>query len=106
MSHEISEFTKKAMQQARDLMQQEEDSEPEIERETKRHSVKLYLSEADLKLLYRLLDLGLSKSREAITRCKRFPTDSIRSRMTIERHEGIIDHIDTLRDHITEESQW
>lgn len=74
--------------------------------EPKKHSVNLYLSEDDIKQLYRLMDLGISKSREAITRCKRFPTDSIRSQETIERHEGIIEHIESLRSHLTEESQW
>lgn len=77
-----------------------------FEREEEKHTVHLFLSDSDLKQLYRLMDLGISKSREAITRCQRFPTDSIRSSMTIERHEKTIDHIEQLRSHLNEEAQW
>lgn len=107
-----SEFTEKAMQMAREQREQEavayasEHDASDYIPEPKKHSVNLYLSENDLKQLNRLMDLGISKSREAITRCKRFPTDSLRSKETIERHEGIIEHIESLRNHLTEESQW
>lgn len=72
----------------------------------RKHAVHLNLGESDLALLYRLMDLGVSKSKEAITRAKNFPSDSNASQMTIEKHTAIIDKIETLRSHLCEESQW
>ncbi len=105
--NQLSDFTKKAMEMAREQIYQEDNSVPDKPtREPDRHNVNLYLSDEDMQLLYRLLDLGISKSKEAITRAQRFPSETIRSSMTIERHEAIIDHIETLRSHITENAQW
>ena len=107
--NELSEFTKKAMQMAREQEYNEReraDSGNYFSEQPQKHTVHLYLSDDELKQLFRLMDLGVSKSREAITRCERFPTDSIRSSCTIERHEKTIEHIEALRIHLAEESQW
>lgn len=108
MSNELSEFTKKAIEMAREQSYNESigeritDAEPTQEA----HVAHLMLTQRDIEQLYRLMDLGISKSREAITRCRRFPTDTIRSSMTIKRHESLIDHIEALRSHLAEETQW
>jgi hypothetical protein len=102
-----SEFTQEAIRLARESSRNQQfervvDSEPTAEA----HVAHLTLNQRDIEQLYRLMDLGVSKSREAITRCRRFPTDTIRSSMTIKRHESIIDHIEGLRSHLAEETQW
>ncbi len=108
MSNELSEFTKKAIEMAREQSYNESIGERVYDAPAKEtsHVVHLTLTESDIAQLYRLMDLGVSKSREAITRCQRFPTENIKSSMTIKKHEAIIEHIEALRYHLTEEAQW
>jgi hypothetical protein len=108
MSNEASEFTQKAIQMAREKMRNEDIGELVYDEPAKEtaHVVHLTLTESDIAQLYRLMDLGVSKSREAITRCRRFPTDNIKSSLTIKKHEALIEHIEALRYHLTEEAQW
>ena len=97
------------MAEARERMMLEDSQNPQdvpFDSEPRKYSVNLYISDEDLNQLYRLMNLGVSKSKEAITRAKRFPTQSLRSKMTIERHEETIQHIETLRRHLTDECQW
>lgn len=71
---------------------------------TEKHPVRLELSEEDLELLYSLLESGIAKSKAIIDRSRNYPSETIRSSMTIKKHEGIIQHIEELRDHIVENS--
>jgi hypothetical protein len=70
------------------------------------HTVTLELDDEDLKLIYRALSLAESKSNEAITRATRFPSETVASRETKRKHREILEHIDFLRNHIAENSQW
>lgn len=67
-----------------------------------KHAVHLMLSDEDLALLNRLFALGKAKSKEQITRAQRFPSETIRSSVTIKRHQENLEHLDELESNIME----
>jgi hypothetical protein len=70
------------------------------------HTVTLELDDEELKLLYRALSLAASKSKEAITRANRFPSETVASSETKRKHRIILENIQSLVNHIAENSQW
>jgi hypothetical protein len=71
-----------------------------------KHAVHLMMNEDDITLLNRLFELGKAKSKEQITRAQRFPSETIRSSVTIKRHQELISHIEELQSHIAENALW
>jgi hypothetical protein len=71
---------------------------------SEKHTVHLELDEEDLQLLFNLMQLGEKQSQSIIKRSKNFPSETILSKITIEKHENIIYHIDYLRNHLAENS--
>lgn len=71
---------------------------------TEKHSVHLELDESDLELLYEMMELAESNSKSIIKRSKNFPSETIKSRVTIQKHEEKLSHIEQLRNHLAENS--
>lgn len=71
-----------------------------------KHPVTLDLSDSNVKLLNRLMDLGVAKSNEIITRSTKYPSETIKSKETIKKHEIVIGEIEELRNHLNENTQW
>lgn len=71
---------------------------------SEKHTVHLELDEQDLQLLYNLMQLGEAQSKSIIKRSKNFPSETVRSSETIQKHQRILNHIDELRNHLVENS--
>jgi hypothetical protein len=104
MNTAASEFTQKAIERARNdnFHGRDEHSSP-IEKEDKR-TLNVRLSERELGYIYEALDSLETKSKSIIKRAKNFPTDTIRSSQTIEKHENIITTINSIRSEFVEAS--
>ncbi|OFY87872.1 MAG: hypothetical protein A3F72_03090 [Bacteroidetes bacterium RIFCSPLOWO2_12_FULL_35_15] len=90
---EISDFTKKAMELARQKEYSSGIYSSPIERENDR-SINLRLTATDEKLIIEGLEALRIKSKAIVLRAKNFPSETIKSSMTIEKHEDLLDQID------------
>lgn len=99
-----SEFTKKAIEQARlhNFYGRDEHVSP-IEKEDKR-TLNVRLSETELGYVFEALDSLETKSKSIIKRAMNFPTETIRSSQTIEKHQIIIDTINSIKSEFVEAS--
>ncbi len=96
-----SEFTKKAIEMARSQERNSTDYSSPIERDHPR-TIKLRLTEKNISLLLDGLDALEIKSKAIIKRAKKFPSETIKSSVTIENHESIIENIFNARSAFSE----
>ena len=90
-----SEFTKKAIELARESEYMNKDvsfSNEPVKTEFKR-SITIRLTQTEIDLIIMGLDALEIKSKQIIKRAKNFPSETIKSSVTIEKHESIIEDI-------------
>lgn len=71
-----------------------------------KYELNLFLTSAQLDLLNSALDSKIAVSNQIITRAKLYPSETIKSKIIIQKHNDLIFDLVELKNHISENSQF